>query len=118
MTNELRARVLALLKRIEWEGWEPGSDTLDACPLCNSLRTEGHADGCELTAIIQELERHALADQAQASQERMLQSALHCAFTPTPPPRSCCEYHRRIDTGDTFQPGEGVVWCGRGFDDA
>lgn len=63
--TERDARVLALLKRVEWVGKIQG---FDLCPACRNISPEdsdkadfpyavvGHAADCELAALIRELE--------------------------------------------------------------
>ena len=58
MDKTLKARVLAVLKAVEFEGyhyidtWE--SDDIErCCPMCGS--TDGHYDDCELAKLIKEL---------------------------------------------------------------
>ena len=58
MDKTLKARVLAVLKAVEFEGyhyidpWE--SDDIErCCPMCGA--TDGHYDDCELAALIKEL---------------------------------------------------------------
>ncbi len=55
----LRADMLALLKRVEWEGYDEYSG--EECPTCHALAphgdpTRGHAPTCDLAAMIRRLE--------------------------------------------------------------
>lgn len=54
--NQLLSRVLALLKRIEWnpQDFETMGET-HFCPDCENFRNEGHRVDCELAALIREL---------------------------------------------------------------
>ncbi len=45
--------LLAMLKRIEWEGW---GETESVCPECMERKKAGHKPGCELKAVIDLLE--------------------------------------------------------------
>jgi hypothetical protein len=50
-TKETRARILALLKRVEWTA----ADLSYRCSVCRSQKHLGHAHDCELAALIREL---------------------------------------------------------------
>lgn len=60
MTKDLRARVLALLERIEWGAntWQGARADEPACPECFAYKDDGaHAPDCALAAMIEELKR-------------------------------------------------------------
>lgn len=73
MTAELRARVLALLRGIEW------SAAWYACPQCDGQQpppaaprciNHGHKHDCELAALIAELERETEAERQAGMETR------------------------------------------------
>ena len=59
MDKTLKARVLAVLKAVEFEGkvwvdpWDTDYGIERCCPMCGS--TDEHYDDCELAALIKEL---------------------------------------------------------------
>ena len=59
MDDILKARVLAALKAVEFEGydyvdpWDTDCGIESCCPMCGS--TDGHKDDCELAELIKEL---------------------------------------------------------------
>ena len=61
MDKALKARVLAVLKAVEFEGhcyvdpWDTDYGIESCCPMCGS--TDGHYDDCELAKLIKELEQ-------------------------------------------------------------
>lgn len=50
MSEELKARVAALLRSFEW------ADEDDRCPECGLWPSSGHHVSCELAAVLAELE--------------------------------------------------------------
>ena len=59
MDKTLKARVLAVLKAVEFEGhqyvdpWDTDYGIESCCPMCGA--TDGHYDDCELAELIKEL---------------------------------------------------------------
>ena len=59
MDKELKARVLAVLKAVEFEGhqyvdeWDTDYGIESCCPMCGA--TDEHYDDCELAKLIKEL---------------------------------------------------------------
>lgn len=55
MMDELKARVLRLLREIEWNAGE--FEDPDTCPSCGFLKPSHDPVRCELADLIQELEK-------------------------------------------------------------
>jgi hypothetical protein len=49
---EERQKTLAVLRRLEWSGWEFGEGNL-CCPECRGYKEEGHMSGCTLFALLE-----------------------------------------------------------------
>jgi hypothetical protein len=49
------AQLTALIRRLEWEGFDEVNNEHGYCPLCGKHKAQGHADDCE---IKQALEGH------------------------------------------------------------
>ncbi len=47
------AELRALLKEIQWKGWDYWGHE-DECPVCEFSESGGHADDCRLAAAIKE----------------------------------------------------------------
>lgn len=51
---DVKERMFALLRRIEWSSEWCG---IDYCPCCEGNKDEGHRGGCELNLMVKELEK-------------------------------------------------------------
>ena len=61
MDKILKARVLAVLKAVEFGGkdwvdpWDEDYGIESCCPVCGATEIDEHQDDCELAALIKEL---------------------------------------------------------------
>lgn len=54
----LAPAMASLLKRLEWDRFEvdDGGELRSSCPRCEHFQGEGHGEGCELAAILREID--------------------------------------------------------------